>query len=183
MAAIGAVWLLGLSAAAQQASQVRTIPVGTQIDLMLKDPLSTKTSKVDDRFEAASVLDVALQSQVVIPAGTMARGFVGSMRTPTRTNHQGEMTLSFYELQIGEQSLKLRATIIAVLDPTRRPSMTRAGAPIDLSDRGVTPQLEGVVVSESGTLLASGGDVTLKPGAVLRVRLDRAIEVKEPHAP
>lgn len=178
MAAIGAMWLLGHVAAAQQASPVRTIPVGTQVDLLLKEPLSTKTAKVDDRFEATSVVDVSLQSHVVIPAGTMARGFIGSMRVPTRSNHQGEMTLSFYELQIGEQSLKLRATIVAVLDARKRPAPARPGAPIDLSEVGVTPQLVGVTVSEAGTLYANGGDVTLPPGAMLRIRIDRPIEIK-----
>jgi hypothetical protein len=184
IAAMGAVWLLGCSAAAQQSSQARTVPVGALIDLLLKEPLSSKVSKVDDRFETTSVLDVTHQSQVVIPAGAIARGFIGSLRASSRLNHQGEMTLSFYELQIGDQSLKLRATIVAVLDPTRRPPAARAGAPVDLSDRGATQALVGVVVSAAGSLLATnGGDVTLPPGAVLRVRIDRPIEIKGAHVP
>jgi hypothetical protein len=183
MVAAAAVWIMGSWVAAQQSSPARVLPIGTQLDLLLPAELTSKTAKADDRFEATTVGEVMQQGQMVIPAGAVAHGFVGSVRASDRTNHQGQMTLAFEELQIGDQSMKLRASIVAVLDPRRRMVTTRAGAPIDLSDPGAPALLVGVVVSDGGSLLAAGGDVLLPVGAVLRVRLDRPIEIKSVRRP
>jgi len=166
-------------ATAAPATQLRTAPIGTQLDLLLGSELTSKAAKVDDPFEASTINDVKQGGQVLIPAGAIARGFVGSVRASTQTNHQGQLTLSFDELRIGEQAVKLRASVVAVLNPKRRPSATRDGAPIDLADPGTMSPLAGVVVSPGGSLMSMmAGDVLLPLGAVLRIRLDRAIEIK-----
>lgn len=164
---------------AQQAARV--VPAGTQLDLLLASELTSKSAKVDDRFDAETLGDVKQNGQVVIPSGAVAHGFVGSVRIPNRTDHQGQLTLSFDELRIGEQWFKLRASIVAVLSAKRRPASVRDGAPIDLADPGTMTPLTGVVISPGGSLMSMmSGDVLLPVGAVLRVRLDRPIEIKAP---
>jgi len=171
-----AVAVLGGLVTAQQAA--RTIPVGTPIDLMLVSELTSKSAKVDDRFEADTIADIKQNGQVVIPTGAIAHGFIGSVRASSHSDRQGQLTLSFDELQIGEQSVKLRASIIAVLSSKRRPATIRDGAPIDLADPGGLSPATGVVVSPGGSLQSMMvGDVLLPAGAVLRVTLNRPIEL------
>jgi hypothetical protein len=92
------------------------------------------------------------------------------------------MTLSFDDMKIGERSFKVRATIAIVIDPKRPKSPTASidGAPVvgDMSDRSSTP-LVGVFVNAGGTLMSTtGADLELPAGAVLRIRLDRPIDLK-----
>jgi len=169
--------LVGGLAMAQQAA--RTVPVGTQLDLLLSTELTSETAKADDRFEASTIADFKQNGQVVIPAGAIAHGFVGSVRAATRANHQGQLTLSFDELLVGEQSFKLRGSVVSVLNPKRRPTSTRDGAPVDLADPGAMPLLATVVVAPGGSINSmTGGNVLLQVGVVLRVSLSRAIEIK-----
>jgi hypothetical protein len=172
-----AVAVMGELAAGQQAA--RTVPVGTQIDFMLAKELTSKDAKPDDPFEADSIVDVKRDGQVVIPSGAIAHGFIGSVRAATHANRQGQLTLSFSELQIGEQSVKLRASILAVLNPKRRPAATRDAAPIDLADPGGMSPMTGVIISPGGSLQSMmSGDLVLPVGVVLRVTLDRPIEIR-----
>jgi len=60
--------------------KVYKVPVRTQMDVRLQTPLSSATAKVEQRFEATTLVDVAMMGAVVIPAGTVTRGFVSSVR-------------------------------------------------------------------------------------------------------
>ncbi|HEX5070862.1 MAG TPA: hypothetical protein VFV78_11670 [Vicinamibacterales bacterium] len=172
-----AIALAGALATAQQA--IRTVPVGTQIDLMLATELTSRTARPNDRFEADAIVDVKRGGQVVIPAGAVAYGFVGSVRATTPQNHQGQLTPSFDELRIGDQVVKLRASVVALFNPKRRPDSTRLGAPVDLADPGAMAPFPGVVISPGGSLNSMiAGDVLLPIGVVMRIRLDRALELK-----
>jgi hypothetical protein len=164
------------------APQDPVVPAGAQFDLMLQTALSSKTAKADDRFEATNLQNYERQGQVLVASGVSVRGFVGSVRPSGGTGHQGQMTLSFDDMKMGERSFKFRATIALVIDPKKAKSPAAAidGAPVvgDFSDRNVTP-LVGVLVNAGGSLMSTtGADLELPAGAVLRVRLDRPIELK-----
>jgi hypothetical protein len=171
-----------MAARVATAPQDPVVPAGAIFDLMLQTALSSKTAKADDRFEATNLQNYERQGQVLVPSGVIVRGFVGSVRPSGGTGHQGQMTLSFDDMKIGERSFKVRATIAIVIDPKRPKSPTSSidGAPVvgDLSDRSMTP-LVGVFVNAGGTLMSTtGADLELPAGAVLRIRLDRPIELK-----
>lgn len=172
-----AVALMGTLVAAQKAT--RTVPVATELNLMLATELTSKTARPNDRFEADAIVDVKRDGQVVIPAGAVAYGFVGSVRAATPQNHQGQLTLSFDELRIGDQVVKLRASVVALFNPKRRPTATRDGAPVDLADPGAMAPFPGIVISPGGSLNSMiAGDTLLPVGLVVRIRLDRPLELK-----
>jgi hypothetical protein len=171
-----------LAGRAATAPQDPVVPAGAVLDLLLQTALSSKTAKADDRFEATNLQNYERQGQVLVPSGVIVRGFVGSVRPSGGTGHQGQMTLSFDDMKIGERSFKVRGTIALVIDPKRPKSATAgiSGATVvgDFSDRSSTP-LTGVFVNAGGTLVSTNGaDLELPVGAVLRIRLDRPIELK-----
>ena len=51
----------------------RTVPVGSELDVRLQTSLSSKTSKVEDRFEATTLVDYKTDGEVLIPAGSVVR--------------------------------------------------------------------------------------------------------------
>ena len=75
-----------------------TVPVGTEFDVRLQTPLNSGTAKVEQRFEATTIVDYHVGTYVVIPAGSTARGFVSSVRTAGKIDRRGSLTLSFDEI-------------------------------------------------------------------------------------
>lgn len=160
-------------------------PVGTELDVRLQTTLNSATAKVEQRFEATTVADYSPNgSAVLIPAGSVVRGFVGSVRAANKIDRRGSLTLSFDEIRIGDRSQRLRASVTQALDPKTTDDKTRVGAGAIVGGLiggilgGGKGALLGVLVGGGGTLAATEGtDVDLPPGTILRIRLDEALTV------
>jgi hypothetical protein len=165
-------------------ARVYTVPVGTELDVRLQDPLNSGTAKPEQRFEATTVVDFLMRNELVIPAGAVVRGFVSSVRAAGRLDRRGSLTLSFDELRIGNRSFRMRATVIEALDGKVREDATRIGAGAVVGAivggilGGTKGALIGVIVGGGGTIAATEGtDVDLPAGTVLRIRLDQPLEI------
>lgn len=146
--------------------KVITVPVGTEIDVRLQTPLGSATAKIEQRFEATTLVDVTMTGTVVIPAGTVTRGFVSSVRPAGRTERKGSITLSFDEMTVGDKHLPVRASVVQALDG-------KMG-----DDAGRKSLLAGILIGSGGTMAASdGANAELPVGTILRIRLDRLLEV------
>jgi len=164
--------------------KVVTVPVGTQFEVRMQQPLESSTAKVEDRFEATTLADVVVQGQPVIPAGSLARGFVSSVKAAGKVSRTGSLTLSFDELRIGETSFRLRASVIQALDPKMTEDVSKisvgaaAGGVVGGLIGGIKGALLGVLIGAGGTIAATdGSDVKLPMGAVLRLRVDQPLDV------
>jgi len=94
-----------------ETAQGRDIGKGTEIKAVLDTPLSTKTSKVGDRFTATVAQDVmGVNGSVGIPAGSKIEGEVSEAQ-------EGKMLPQLR----GKGHLNLRFTDIALPDGTRAP--------------------------------------------------------------
>jgi len=152
-----------------------SIPAGTTIEWLLQVPLDSGTVKLDQRFEGPTLKSLGVKGETVLPAGVIVKGFVSSVRM-VRAQSQASLTLSFDAISAGGRPIRLRATVIAVLDPRKSNELRRpeAGPVTGVAD-GPGP-LVGVFVNADGTIVAkSGGEVKLPAGTVLRIRLDEPL--------
>ena len=92
------------------------VPVGTQMDVRMQTALSSATAKVEQRFEATTLVDVMIAGKLVIPSGTVVRGFVSSVRQAGRIERRGSLTLSFDEMVIGGKRPPMRASVVQAID-------------------------------------------------------------------
>ena len=168
----------------EEAGRLYTMPVGAELDVRLQTPLSSATAKPEERFEATTVLDVSKGSDVVVPAGSLVRGFVSSVRPAGRLDRTGSLTLSFDELVVGQRISRLRASVVRALDPSTRDDVTRIGAGAAVGAiigglfGGGKGALLGVLIGGGGTIASTeGSDVELPVGTVLRIRIDQPLEV------
>jgi hypothetical protein len=166
-------------------ARIYTVPVGTQMDVRLQTPLNSGTATVEKRFEATTVLDLTGDNEVVIPAGSVVRGFVSSVNAAGKINRKGSLTLSFDEIRIGNRSMKLRASVVQALDGKMAQDVTRIGAGAAVGAiiggllGGGKGALVGVLVGGGGTMAATeGADVDLPVGTILRIRLDEPLDVR-----
>ena len=161
--------------------------MGTEFDVRLQKSLSSGTAKVEDRFEATTVLDYSSGGKVIVPAGSIVRGFVSSVSAANRIDRKGSLTLSFDEIRVDTTSYRLRASVVQALDGKIQDDATRIGAGAVVGAiiggllGGGKGALIGVLVGGGGTIAATDGtDVTLPAGTILRIRLDQSLEIAAP---
>lgn len=161
-----------------------SLPVGTEFDVRLQTPLNSGSAAVEQRFEATTVLDYTVADAVPVPAGSVMRGFVSSVRPAGRVDRRGSLTLSFDELRIGNRSYRLRAAVTEAIDSKIGEDATRigTGAAVGAILGGIfgggRGALLGVLVGGGGTIAATdGSDVDLPVGTILRVRLDQRLDL------
>jgi len=170
-------------AATQSAGDV---PVGTEFDVRLSNALSSATAQVEDRFEATTMVDLREGNRVVVPAGSVMRGVVSSVKKAGRVERTGSMTVAFDRLTIGTRSYPIRATVTDAIqsegvrgEAGKIGAGAGVGAVIGAILGGAKGALAGILIGGGGTIAATEGkDVELAPGTVLRVRMDSALNLR-----
>ena len=161
------------------------VPVGTEVDLRLQTHLNSETAKVEDRFEATTLVDVVRNGRVLIPAGSVMRGTVTSVTSAGRLQRKGSLSLSFDRITINSRTYSMRGTVTHALESegirgeTERIATGGAvGAIIGGILGGVRGALTGILIGAGGVVAATEGeDVDLPPGTVLRLRFDSPLVV------
>jgi hypothetical protein len=164
------------------------VPVGTEFDVRLANTLSSKTSQVEDRFEATTMVDLRDdRGRVLVPAGSTMRGVVSSVNKATRTDRKGSMTVAFDRVTVNGRAYPIRATVTQALESEGIMGEKEkigigagAGAILGAILGGAKGALAGILIGGGGTIAATEGkDVELPVGTVLRVRLDSALALQK----
>ena len=156
------------------------IPVGTELDVRLLDPLSSGRNVVEDRFRATTVVDLRMGDEVLIPAGSEMRGVVTSVDKAGRVDRKGSMTLAFDRLFVNGRQYPMRGTVTQALEAGMKNEAAKlgigatAGAILGGILGGTKGAVAGVLIGGGGVAAATpGADAELTPGTILRVRLDQ----------
>jgi hypothetical protein len=161
------------------------IPVGTEFDVRLQTRLNSGTARVEDRFDATTIVPYERNERVLVPAGSVMRGIVNSVTPASRgVNRKGELTLMFDRFSIDGRTYSIRATVMQALqgeaDTGRVAAGAGVGAIIGGILGGVRGAITGILIGGGGTVAATeGNEVDLAPGTILRVRLDAALDVAQ----
>ena len=162
------------------------IPAGQELDVRLGTTLSSKTAKVEQRFEATTVADVMQNGTVLIPAGSTVRGVVSAVDPADRLHRAGSLTLSFDELTVRGRTYPMRAMATNVFESggIRDEAGTAgigagAGAILGGVLGGLKGAILGAVIGAGGAIAATEGkDIELPAGSIIRVRLDAPVTVR-----
>lgn len=162
------------------------IPAGTELDARLQNSLNSGTAKVEDRFEATTLVDVNVSGRTVLPAGSVLRGVVTAVDPATRTNRTAKMTVSFDQVTVNDRAYPIRGTVTQAIqgegirgETGRIATGAGVGAVIGGLLGGFKGALLGVLVGGGGiTAATEGKEVELPQGAVLRVRLDSPVQIQ-----
>jgi TolA-binding protein len=174
------------SASVRSRSTEGPIPVGTELDVRLQDPLSSKTNVVEDRFRATTAVDLTLGDRMLIPAGSEVRGVVSSVDKAGRLDRKAQMTLSFDQITINGHDYPIQGLVVDAIegegfkgDVAKIGAGAGVGAIIGGILGGAKGALLGVLIGGGGTIAATEGkDVHLPAGSVLRVRLEQPLVIR-----
>jgi hypothetical protein len=164
----------------------REIPVGQELDVRLQKELNSDTAQVEDRFEATTTVDLIVDGDVAIPAGSTLRGVVTAVDDADRLDRKGRMSLSFDQLTVNGRSYPLRASVVQALesggykeDAAKIGTAAGVGAIIGGILGGAKGALAGILIGGGGVVAATEGkDVVLPQGSVLRIRLDSPLVLR-----
>lgn len=157
------------------------IPSGTELEVMLDQPLSSETANVGDRVEASTVAAIQVNGRTVIPAGATLSGVVSEVRSNKRLRKDGYLRLEFNTLTPeGSRPVDIRAQVVSIAethsdDHTLRNGGIGAvvGAVLGGIFEGKKGALIGAVVGAGGGVLATKGEeVELPQGTLITLRLD-----------
>ena len=132
------------------------IPVGTEFDVRLQSRLNSGTARVEDRFDATTIVPYERNGRVLVPAGSVMRGVVNAVTPASRgVNRKGELTLVFDRFSIDGRTYSVRATVHAgVAGRGRcRPRRSRCGRRRDSSapfSAGLAAHLPGFSSAAAG---------------------------------
>jgi hypothetical protein len=161
------------------------IPEGTQFSVRLDEPLSSRTARREDRFEASVFRPVRSEGMLAIPAGARMRGIVRDVEPAQRPSKGGRLDLDFDTLYLDRDRLDIRARVVSINDGGG-PGETAGKAGIGALLGGVLGgilgghkgAIAGILIGGTGAVVGTRGDeVELPAGAVLIVRLDRPLVV------
>ena len=78
----------------------RSIPIGTELDIRLQTPLSSRDAQVEQRVEATTMVNFYIGNDLIVPAGSLLVGHVAAVDKATRSDRKGSLSLSFTRLTI-----------------------------------------------------------------------------------
>ena len=156
------------------------IPVGTEIDVRLLDPLSSGRNQVEDRFRATTIVDLRMGDRNLIPAGSEMRGVIMSLEKAGRVDRKGNMTLAFDQITVDGTRYAMHGTVTKAFEGEMKGEVGKlgvgaaAGAIIGGIIGGAKGAVAGVLIGGGGVAAATpGSEAELAPGTILRVRLDQ----------
>ena len=162
------------------------IPAGQELDVRLGTTPSSKTAKVEQRFESTTVADVTQNGMVLLPAGSVVRGVGSAVDPADRLHRAGSLTLSFDEITVRGRSYQIRAMATNVFESggIRDEAGTAgigAGAGAIVGDvlGGLKGAILGAVIGAGGAIAATEGkDIELPAGSIIRIRLDSPVSIR-----
>ena len=161
------------------------IPVGTELDLRLQTPLSSKDAQVEQRVDATTVVNLLRGGGVVVPAGSAVRGFVVAVDRASHTDRRGSLVLKFTHLTENGRTHDVTLSVTQALESEGiRGEAAKigigagVGAIIGGILGGTKGAIAGILIGGGGTVLATEGkDVELPVGTILRVRFDTPLDL------
>jgi hypothetical protein len=191
----------GDQGAGAPAERTFTVPAGTQIKGELEGPLSSKTNKTGDTFRLVVTEPIKVESMDVIPRGTVINGTVASVTPAGRVSKKASMDLRFDSITlVSGRTLSLDAStaVEGVEDTTgdatvqgesktaRNAAIIAGGAAAgalagkllgkDTKD-AVIGAAAGGAAGAAATMILKGGEVDLKAGSPLALKLNKDLSV------
>jgi hypothetical protein len=101
-------------------AEPRQLIPGTEIHLTLLTAVSSSTSREGDPFVAVLAQPVALDSRIILPAGTRIHGVVGTIQRPKSFSlfrGQAYMNLAFKSIELDSRLIPIQMSIVAIGRP------------------------------------------------------------------
>jgi hypothetical protein len=164
-----------------------SLPEGTEMSVRLEQSLSSRTARVEDRFEATVARPVYVDGRVVVPDGSRVQGTITEAQAAQRPARGGRLNLSFDRLLLSDgTTVDLDARLVQVKEDLGSGETLKQGA-IGAAIGGILGKVIGgtkgaivgaVLGGAGGAVASEGDDVELPAGTVFELQLERPTTVR-----
>jgi len=166
------------------------VPAGTPISVRLMTALSSETSRVEQAVSAELNDPLVVDGVEVAPAGSVVSGNVTRAEPAGKVKGLASLAVRFDSIRAGGESLPVAMNYSRTAEPTKASDAKKIGIPaaggaiiggILGGKKGAV--IGGVVGGGAGTavvLSTSGKEVVLAAGSIIKLTLDRDLEIKVP---
>jgi hypothetical protein len=168
-----------------------TIPAGTVLRLRVTRGFGSDISRVEDSVSATLARAVTIDGRTILPAGSVASGYVSEATRPGRVKGRGRVAVRFTRItpsgETGTYDMRT-ASWLAVAPATKKKDALTIGIPAAggaavgaLVDGKKGAGIGAAVGGGAGTaavLTTRGKDVRIGRGAVITVRLTSPLTVR-----
>jgi hypothetical protein len=164
-----------------------TVPEGTEMQVRLDTPLSSRTARAEDRFEGTVMMPVYVDNRMVVPAGARVRGTVVSAVPAERPARGGKLDLAFNTLELEDNTrVDVRSRVVSVsenIDKSETGQKAGMGAALGALLGSVIGGKKGALVGilvggAGGAITTRGEEVELPEGTILTLRMERPITIR-----
>jgi hypothetical protein len=169
-----------------RSSRSLALAEGTEMTVRLEQALSSRSARVEDRFDATVARPVYVDGRIVVPDGSRVQGTVTVVERAQRPARGGRLNLSFDRLLLDDgTTVDLSARIVQVKEDIGSGGTLKQGA-IGAAIGGILGKVlggtKGAIVGvllggAGGAISSSGDDVELPEGTVFTLQLERATSV------
>jgi hypothetical protein len=167
-----------------------TIPAGTKLGVRLNTSVASNASRVEDPVEATLISPVTIGDSVVVPTGSLLKGYVSSARRSGKVKGRASLGLRFGTLTARGQAYPIAAQISRVAPATKAQDAAKIAIPA-AGGAGIGALVGGKTGAGVGALIGGGAgtavvlatpgkEVSLPHGSVLSLRLQKALTVRVP---
>jgi hypothetical protein len=167
-----------------------TIPDGTKLSVELTTPVSSDSSRVEDKVEGTLTAPVQVDGIEVLPAGSRVSGIVSSVVPAGKVKGRASIALKFTELRAKEDSFPIQARFGMIAPATTKNDAMKIGIPAAggavigaIVGGGKGAAIGAAIGGGGGTaavLMTPGKEIRLSSGATISVALDGPVDVKVP---
>lgn len=164
-----------------------TLPEGTEMQVRLDTPLSSRTARAEDRFEGTVMRPVYIDNRMVVSAGARVRGTVVSAEPANRPARGGKLDLAFNTLELEDNTrVDVRSRVVSISENVDRSETgekagmgAALGALLGSVIGGKKGALLGILVGGAGGAITTRGEeVELPEGTILTLRTERSANIR-----
>jgi len=168
-------------------SGAMTVPEGTEMQVRLDTPLSSRTARAEDRFEGTVMMPVYVDNRMVVPAGARVRGTVVSAEPADRPARGGKLDLAFNTLELEDNTrVDIRSRVVSIsesIDKSETGQKAGMGAALGVLLGSVIGGKKGallglIVGGAGGAITTRGEEVELPEGTILTLRTERPVTIR-----
>jgi hypothetical protein len=166
-----------------QPGSLYRLPAGTKILLRMDDGISSEFSSANDSFTTSVVTDIVIREVVVLPAGTVVRGYVEEVSRAESAGRSGKINIKLDLLQFDNGDK--RAIEGVLVKDLKAASSTKATLLSVVGGTALGAVLGAATGSDGGALIGAGlgggigtGVALLRKGKDVGIRDDEEFEIE-----
>lgn len=178
----------GRPEAVEPRATTMVLPEGTELHLVLEEPLSSATSHAGDRVTARVERAVSEDGRIVLPGGTVLQGRVTDARSSGRVSGRARVAVDFDRIVVRGRTHELDATSIVAEAPSESGRDAKvvggsavAGAILGAIADGKKGAVHGAVVGAgaggAAVLIGKGREIEMPSGSRWTVRVKNAVQL------